>query len=139
MTKILPFQSLEENPRQHFAEFERQVYDDAGSVCTDIFRYGLLSLVVSDAVWATLPNNFTVADNELVIADRNFFAPPLQPADIATTGAWEAFESRRRMYDIYSTASLLLLRRIKLKLPASDKALLSHPILASPTSNIYRS
>ena len=59
---ILPFQSLDDNPRQHFAEFERQVFDEAGSVCTDIFPHGLLSLVVSDTIWATL-----VRKNEKVV------------------------------------------------------------------------
>jgi hypothetical protein len=30
-----PFQSLDDQPRLHFAEFERQVIDDAGSACLE--------------------------------------------------------------------------------------------------------
>ena len=52
-----PFQSLEDQPRQCFAEFERQVYDDAGSSCLDIFPHGLLSFVVSTHIWNNFPDN----------------------------------------------------------------------------------
>ena len=54
MATPLPFQSLDGQPRIHFAEFERQVYDDGGSACIDIFPHGFFFLVVSDAIWATL-------------------------------------------------------------------------------------
>ena len=37
------FQYPEYQPRQHFAEFERQVFDDAGSSCLEISPHGLLS------------------------------------------------------------------------------------------------
>jgi hypothetical protein len=33
MATTLLLQSLDEQPRSHFAEFERQLYDDAGSAC----------------------------------------------------------------------------------------------------------
>ena len=46
MATPLPFPSLEENPRIHFATFKRHVYDDAGSSCCDLFTHGLLFLVV---------------------------------------------------------------------------------------------
>ena len=126
---VLPFQSLDENPRQHFAEFERQVFDDAGSACTDIFPNGLLSLVVSDSIWATLPNNAAIVDGATIIVARNLLLPPIQPADNATTGVWKAFESRRKIFDLYNAASLLLLKRLKTSLPTSDRQLLSHPVL----------
>jgi hypothetical protein len=57
-----PFQSLEEQPRQFFAEFERQVYDDAGSSCLDIFPHGLLSFVVSTSIWNNFPDNNIIVD-----------------------------------------------------------------------------
>ena len=43
MTTSLVFQSLDEQPRIRLAEFESQVYDDAGSACADLFRHGLHS------------------------------------------------------------------------------------------------
>jgi hypothetical protein len=46
---------LDDQPRLNFAEFERQVIDDAGSVCLDIFPNGLLSFVVSDSLLKCLP------------------------------------------------------------------------------------
>ena len=41
MTSPAPtaFRSPDDQPRQHFAEFERQVYDDAGSSCLEIFAW----------------------------------------------------------------------------------------------------
>ena len=128
-SSILPFQSLDDNPRQHFAEFERQVFDEAGSACTDIFPHGLLSLVVSDSIWANLPNNATIVEGATIIAARILLVPPIQPADNATTGVWKAFESRRKIFDLYNAASLLLLKRLKMTLPTADKQLLSHPVL----------
>ena len=129
MATPLPFQALDDQPRLHFAEFERQVFDDAGSTCTDIFQHGLLFLVVSDAIWASLPNNSVTVEGITTIRQRPVHAVPIQPQDNATTGIWKAFETRRKIFDIYNVASLLLLRRIKLSLPAADTALLSHPVL----------
>ena len=129
MATPLPFPSLEENPRIHFATFERHVYDDAGSSCCDLFPHGLLFLVVSDTTWAALPSNSTIVDGVFTIAARPTFAPPVQPPDNATTGVWKAFETRRKLFDIYAAAALLLLRRLKLTLPIADINLLSHPIL----------
>ena len=43
MATPLPFHTLDEQPRLHFAEFERQVFDDAGSTSTDIFNTGFCS------------------------------------------------------------------------------------------------
>ena len=129
MATPLPFPSLDENPRLHFASFERHVYDDAGSTCTDLFPHGLLFLVVSDQTWAALPNNSTTADGITTINPRPTFLAPIQPPDNATTGVWKAFETRRKLFDTFSAASLLLLRRIKLTLPPADVNLLSHPIL----------
>ena len=40
MATPLPFLALDDQPRLHFAECERQVFDDAGSTCTDIFQHG---------------------------------------------------------------------------------------------------
>jgi hypothetical protein len=131
-----PFHSLADNPRRHFAEFERQVYDTAGSSCTDLFPHGLLSLVVSDTIWAQLPNNTTLVDDVPIVSARNSFPPPIQPADNATTGVWKSFETRRKQFDLYHAAAQLLLQRLKLTLPTADIAILSHPILglASSTS-----
>ena len=99
-----PFHSSADNPRRHFAEFERHVYDAAGSSCTDIFPNGLLLLVVSDTIWAQLPNNTTlVADVPTVLA-RNSFPHPIQPEDNATTGVWKSFETRRKQFDLYHAA-----------------------------------
>ncbi len=128
-SSILPFQSLDDNARQHFAEFERQVFDEAGSACTDIFPHGLLSLVVSDSIWANLPNNATIIEGATIIAARNLLVPPIQPADNATTGVWKAFESRRKIFDLYNAASLLLLKRLKMTLPRADKQLLIRLVL----------
>ena len=69
-----------------FAEFERKVYDDAGSSCTDLLSHGLLSLVASDTIWATLPYNTTMDNNVSTTIPRNTYPTPLQPADNATTG-----------------------------------------------------
>jgi hypothetical protein len=44
-----PFQSLDDQPRLKFTEFERQVIDDAGSVCLDVFPHGLLLFVAQTA------------------------------------------------------------------------------------------
>ena len=129
MATFLPFQALDDQPRLHFAEFERQVFDDAGSTCTDIFQDGLLFLVVSDAIWASLPNNSITEEGITTIRQRPVHAVPIQPQDNATTGIWKSFETRRKIFDTYNVASLLLLRRIKLSLPAADTALLSHPVL----------
>ena len=84
----LPFHSLDDQPRQHFAEFERQVYDDAGSSCLDIFPHGLLFLVVSDSLWANLPDNTVLVEGVPNILQRNTLLQPVQPADDATAGAW---------------------------------------------------
>ena len=101
MASPLPFQSLDANPRQHFAEFERQVYVDAGSSCVDIFPHGLLSLVVSDAIWAEL--HTTIINGVATTIGRNSFPPPAQPADNARItfddmwhfpARWGDFESR---------------------------------------------
>ena len=105
MASPLPFQSLDDNPRQHFAEFERQVYDDAGSSCVDIFPHGLLSLVVSDTIWQELPDNTTITNGVATTIDRNTFPPPNQPADNATSGLWKSFEARRKSFDLYNAAT----------------------------------
>jgi hypothetical protein len=81
MATPLPFQSLDEQPRIHFAEFERQVYDEAGSACVDLFRHGLLFLVVSDSIWATLLDNSVITDGITTIAPRPTPQNPQQPAD----------------------------------------------------------
>ena len=47
-TTPLPFSTFEDFSRIKFANFERSVYDDAGSSCRDLFTHGLLFLVVSD-------------------------------------------------------------------------------------------
>jgi hypothetical protein len=124
-----PFQSLEEQPRQFFAEFERQVYDDAGSSCLDIFPHGLLSFVVSTSIWNNFPDNNIIVDGVPTIRARNSLLPPLQPADNAVAGLWKAFEARSKAYDKFESALALLLRRIKLTLPSSDRNFLSHPVL----------
>jgi hypothetical protein len=51
--------------------------------CTTTLRrrtHGLLSLVVSDAIWAELPNNTTIINGVATTIDRNSFPPPAQPA-----------------------------------------------------------
>ena len=55
--------------------------------------------------------------------------PPIKPPENATTGVWQTFETRRKLFDTFSAAASLLLRRIFLTLPAADNNLLSHPIL----------
>lgn len=125
MATLEPYHTLDANPRQRFAEFERKVYDDAGSSCLDLLPHGLLALVVSDSVWANLPNNTTDGN----ITPRNTYPSPIQPTDNATAGVWKTFETRRKHFDSYNAASLLILRRLKLSLPPADIALLSHPIL----------
>ena len=75
------------------------------------------------------PSFTTTQDGIPTTIARNYFPPPAQPADNATTGLWKAFEDRRRLFDIYDAATLLLLNRIKITLPSADKALLSNPIL----------
>ena len=47
-TTPLPFSTFEDFSRIKFANFERSVYDDAGSSCRDLFTHGFLFLVVSD-------------------------------------------------------------------------------------------
>ena len=124
-----PYHTLDVNPRQRFAEFERKINDNAGSSCIDLFPHGLLALVVFDAVWATLPNNTIIDDDVTITIPRTTYPPPIQPADNATAGVWKTFETRRKLFDSYNAASLLILRRLKLSLPSADIALLSHPIL----------
>jgi hypothetical protein len=124
-----PYHTLDANPRQRFAEFERKVYDDAGSSCIDLLPHGLLALVVSDTIWANLPNNTTINDNVTTTIPRPTYPSPIQPTDNATAGVWKAFETRRKHFDSYNAASLLILRRLKVSLPPADIALLSHPIL----------
>jgi hypothetical protein len=124
-----PFQSLDEQPRQHFAEFERQVYDDAGSSCLDIFPHGLLSFVVSTTVRNSFPDNTIIVDGIPTIRLRNSLLPPIQPADNAVAGIWKAFEVRSKAYHKFETAVALLLKRIKLTPPLSDRNFLSHPVL----------
>ena len=125
-----PFQSLEDQPRQYFAEFERQVYDDAGSSCLDIFPHGLLSFVVSTPIWNNFPDNNIIVDGVPTIRARNSLLPPLQPADNAVAGLWKAFEARSKAYDKFESALALLLRRIKLTLPSSDRSILRVLILS---------
>ena len=125
----LPFHSLDDQPRQHFAEFERQVYDDAGSSCLDIFPHGLLFLEVSDPLWANLPDNTVLVEGVPNILPRNTLLQPVQPADNATAGAWKAFERRVKVFDIFSSASALLLKRLKISLPIADRNMLNHPVL----------
>ena len=106
------FQSLEEQPRQHFAEYERQVYDDAGSSCLDILPHGLLSFVVSTPIWNSFPDNTIIVEGVPTIRLRNSLLPPIQPADNAVAGIWKAFETRSKTYDKFETALALLLKRI---------------------------
>ena len=40
MVTPLPFHALNNQPRLHFAEYECQVFYDAGSTCMDIFNTG---------------------------------------------------------------------------------------------------
>jgi hypothetical protein len=74
-----PYNTLDANPWQRFAEFERKVYDDAGSSCIDLLPHGLLALVVSDTVWASLPNNTTVDDNVTTTIHRQSSQPTTLP------------------------------------------------------------
>jgi hypothetical protein len=85
----LPFQSLDDNPRQHFAEFERLVYDVWEGVSVDSGCYTVDDCSVAgkfcpdsignhqwkyvDAVWADLPNNTTIINGEATTIDRNSF------------------------------------------------------------------
>ena len=66
-----PCQSLEEPPLWFFAEFERQVYDDAGSSCLDIFPHGLLSFVVSTPTWNIFPDNNIIVDGVPTIQQQH--------------------------------------------------------------------
>jgi hypothetical protein len=125
----IPFHSLDEQQRQFFSEFERQDYDDAGSSCLDIFPHGLLSFVLSTSIWNSFPDNTIIVDGVPTIRLRNSILPPIQPADNAVAGIWKAFEARSKAYDKFETALALLLRRIKLTLPLSDRNFLSHPVL----------
>ena len=77
---------------QHFVEFERHVYDHAGSACKGLFDHGhgLLSLVVSDLVWR---------NRVPIVRLRDTLLQPVQPADTATAGAWKAYEARIRRLD----------------------------------------
>ena len=58
MTELVPFITLS---KENFAEFQRQVYDYASSICLDngflTHRHGLLSFVVTTAIWQNLPGN----------------------------------------------------------------------------------
>ena len=83
-----PFKSIDDQPCQHFAEFERQVYDDTGSSCLEIFT---LFSVVSTAIWESFPDNNIIIDGIQTIQQRNFLLPPTQPADNAIAGIWKAF------------------------------------------------
>ena len=126
-SKVFP--SLADQPRQHFAEFERQVYDHAGSACRGLFDHGhgLLSLVVSDLVWRNLPTNIT--DGVLIVRLRDTLLQPAQPADTATAGAWKAYEARIKKFDMFAAASELLTQSLRDVIPQSDRDLLSDPIL----------
>ena len=128
-SKVFP--SLADQPRQHFAEFERQVYDHAGSACRGLFDHGhgLLSLVVSDLVRRNLPTNITVVDGVSIVRLRDTLLQPAQPADTATAGAWKAYEARIKKFITFAAASELLTQSLKDVIPQSDRDLLSDPIL----------
>ena len=84
--------------KENFAEYQRQVYDYADSVCVGNtylpHQHGLLSLVVTTATWHQLPN---VANIDGVnFLHRDVLNPPLPPADNAN--AWRLFEYRTKEY-----------------------------------------
>ena len=115
--------------KENFAEYQRQVYDYAASICVGNtylpHQHGLLSFVVTTATWHQLPN---VANIDGVnFLPRDALNPPLPPADNAN--AWRLFEYRTKEYDKVVAAVLVLTRRLKDSLPNSDRNELSDPIL----------
>ena len=116
MTDVVPFITL---TKENFAEFQRQVYDYASSVCLDngflIHRHGLLSFVVTTNIWQNLPGNQIPDDAvppNIAFRPRDILIPPKIPAENAN--AWTVFENRTKEFDKVATAVLLLTRRLKM-------------------------
>lgn len=109
--------------KENFAEFQRQVYDYAASICVGNsylpHQHGLLSFVVTTTTWHQLPN-VAYVDGINFLA-RDVLTPPIPPADNAN--AWRLFEYRTKEYEV------VLNRRLKDSLPNSDRNELSDPIL----------
>ena len=131
MTDTVPFITL---TKENFAEFQRQVYDYASSICLDngflTHRHGLLSFVVTTEIWQNLPGNGIPDDAvppNIVFRPRDILTPPEIPAENAN--AWRVFDYRTKEFDKVAVAVLLLTRRLKDALPASDRSELSDPIL----------
>ena len=131
MTDTVPFITL---TKENFAEFQRQVYDYASSICLDngflTHRHGLLSFVVTNEIWQNLPGNAVQDDAvppNIILRPRDVLTPPEIPAENAN--AWRVFEYRTKEFDKVAVAVLLLTRRLKDALPASDRNELSDPIL----------
>ena len=126
MTDVIPFITL---TKENFAEFQRQVYDYASSICLDngflTHRHGLLSFVVTTNIWENLPGN-QIPDGavppNIAFRPRDILIPPEIPAENAN--AWRLFEYRTK-----ETAVLLLTRRLKDALPSSGRNEISDPIL----------
>ena len=101
MTELVPFITLS---KENFAEFQRQVYDYASSICLDngflTHRHGLLSFVVTTAIWQNLPGNEILDDAvppNIVFRPRDILTPPDIPAE--KTNAWRLFEYRTKEFD----------------------------------------
>jgi hypothetical protein len=80
-------------------------------------------------VWNSFPDNTIIIDGIPTIRLRNSLLPSIHPADNAVAGICKAFETRSKAYDKFETALALLLKRIKLTPPLSDRNVLSHPVL----------
>ena len=122
----VPFISIS---KENFAEFQRQVYDYAASICvgnvTLPHRHGLLSFVVTIDTWHQLPGVANI--DGINFLPRDVLNPPEPPADNAN--AWRSFEHRTKEFDKVVTALLVLTRRLKDALPTADRNELSDPIL----------
>lgn len=75
MTEIVPFITL---TKENFAEFRRQVYDYASSICLDngflTHRHGLLSFVVATAIWQNLPSRRRRAPKHHLSSTRHCYS-----------------------------------------------------------------
>lgn len=127
MTDIpVPFISIS---KENFAEFQRQVYDYAASICVgNTFlphRHGLLAFVVTTVTWQQLPGVANI--NGIDFLARDVLNAPEPPADNAN--AWRLFEYRTKEFDKVVAAVLTLTRRLKDALPTADRNELSDPTL----------
>ena len=142
---ILP--DIKVNTRQHMQAFLRAISTTFGSRCQEhLGMNGLLGFCVSDAQWATLPDQLN--DGAFIIADRPTIIFTPAPELGAAAANLKQYEISFRRNAAISEALRLLKTSIIVSLPESDKNELSDPsfghvsvscvVVPGPRSRSYR-